>query len=166
MDLRIGNSQTVVAPGIAGLSDQESPVNAVALPASRPTAKATLADFGPTLLRLSLGVVFLAHGLLKVLVFTVPGTVAYFQSIGLPGGLAYAVIVAEVFGGLALLAGYKTRAVAAVLSGIGFGSILGHAGNGWLFTNAGGGWEYPVLLGVVTAALALVGPGAFAVDRR
>ena len=141
-------------------------MNAVAASAVRATARPALADFGPTLLRVALGVVFLAHGLLKVLVFTVPGTVAYFQSIGLPGLLAYAVIVAEIGGGLALLAGYRTRAVAAVLAMIGFGSILGHAGNGWLFTNAGGGWEYPLLLGVVTAALALTGPGAFAVDRK
>lgn len=141
-------------------------MNTAALPASRTANPAVLADFGPTLLRVALGVVFLAHGLLKVLVFTVPGTVGYFQSLGLPGVLAYAVIVAEVFGGVALLAGYRTRTVAAALSAIGFGSILGHAGNGWLFTNAGGGWEYPLLLGVVTAALALMGPGAFAVDRK
>jgi putative oxidoreductase len=163
MDMRIGNSQTVTMPGIAGIADQESVVNTVALSASTQPA---LADYGPTLLRLALGVVFVAHGLLKILVFTVPGTVAYFQSLGLPGVLAYAVIVAEVFGGLALLAGYKTRVVAAVLSAIAFGSILGHAGNGWLFTNTGGGWEYPLLLGVVTAALALAGPGALAVDRK
>lgn len=141
-------------------------MNTATLPASRTAARAVPADLGPTLLRLALGLVFIAHGLLKVLVFTVPGTVAYFQSLGLPGVLAYAVIVAEVFGGLALLAGYRTRTVAAVLSAIGFGSILGHAGNGWLFTNAGGGWEYPLLLGVMTAALALTGPGAFAVDRK
>lgn len=138
-------------------------MSTIALPASSPLARA---DLGATLLRLALGVVFLAHGLLKVLVFGVPGTVAYFQSIGLPGVLAYAVIVAELFGGLALLAGFRTRAVAAVLAAIAFGSILGHASNGWLFTNAGGGWEYPLFLGFATAALALVGPGAFAVDRR
>lgn len=138
-------------------------MNAIALPASSSVARAEL---GLALLRTALGVVFLAHGLLKVLVFTVPGTVAYFESIGLPGGLAYAVIVAEVFGGAALLAGYRTRAVATVLAAIAFGSILGHAGNGWLFTNAGGGWEYPLFLGLATAALALAGPGAFALDRR
>lgn len=164
--MRFGKYQTGRMPGIAGPANQESAVNTVALPASRTATRAMPAEFGPTLLRLALGLVFLAHGLLKVLVFTVPGTVAYFQSLGLPGVLAYAVIVAEVFGGLALLAGYRTRAVAAVLSAIGFGSILGHAGNGWLFTNAGGGWEYPLLLGVVTAALALTGPGALAVDRK
>jgi putative oxidoreductase len=134
-------------------------MNTAVLPAPR-------ADFGPALLRIALGVVFFAHGLLKVLVFTVPGTVQYFQSLGLPGPLAYAVIAAELAGGLALLAGFRTRTVATVLSAIAFGSILGHAGNGWLFTNAGGGWEYPLFLGIATAALALTGAGAFALDRK
>ena len=45
-------------------------------------------NIATTLLRLSLGVVFLAHGLLKVFVFTIPGTVGYFESIGYPGFLA------------------------------------------------------------------------------
>ena len=122
--------------------------------------------FGLALLRLSLGVVFIAHGLLKVLVFTVPGTVQFFESIGLPGAVAYVVIAAELFGGLALVVGFLTRWAAAGLAAIGFGSVLAHAGNGWLFTNPGGGWEYPVLLGFATLALVFTGPGAFAVDRK
>ena len=141
-------------------------MNSLALSASPAATRPALADFGPTLLRLALGTVFVAHGLLKVLVFTVPGSVQYFQSLGLPGVLAYAVIAAELVGGVALIAGYRVRAVAMVLAAIGFGSVLGHAGNGWLFTNAGGGWEYPVLLGFATAALALTGGGAFALDRK
>lgn len=141
-------------------------MNALASPAFRAASQTALADYGPTLLRLALGTVFFAHGLLKVLVFTVPGTVQYFQSIGLPGALAYAVIAAELVGGLALVAGYRVRAVAAVLAAIGFGSVLGHAGNGWLFTNAGGGWEYPLLLAFATAALGLTGSGAYSLDAR
>ena len=121
--------------------------------------------YGLALLRTGLGVVFLAHGLLKVMVFTVPGTVQYFESIGLPGFLAYLVIAAELLGGLALIAGFLTRWAAAGLALIGFGSVLGHAGNGWVFSNAGGGWEYPVLLGVATLALVFTGGGAFALDR-
>ena len=122
--------------------------------------------YGLALLRTGLGVVFLAHGLLKVMVFTVPGTVQYFESIGLPGFLAYLVIAAELLGGLALIAGFLTRWAAAGLALIGFGSVLGHAGNGWVFSNAGGGWEYPVLLGVATLALVFTGGGAFALDRK
>jgi putative oxidoreductase len=121
---------------------------------------------GVALLRISLGSVFLAHGLLKVLVFGLAGTVGYFASLGLPAPLAYAVIAAELFGGLALLLGLATRPVALLLAAIGFGAILGHAGNGWVFSNTGGGWEYPLLLGVITLTLVATGPGAFALGRK
>ena len=119
-------------------------------------------DLAATLLRLSLGVLFLAHGLLKVFVFTIPGTVQFFASIGLPGALAYPVIALEVFGGLALIAGVFTRTTALALAGIAFGAVLPHAANGWVFSNAGGGWEFPVFLGLTSVVLALSGPGAFA----
>jgi len=49
---------------------------------------------------------FIAHSLyLKVVVFTVPGTVQFFVSLGLPGFSAYAFIAAEVIGGTALALG-------------------------------------------------------------
>ena len=63
------------------------------------------APYAALLLRVSLGILFLAHGLLlKVLTFTIPGTVGYFQSIGYPGFFAYLVIAGEIGGGLALSA--------------------------------------------------------------
>ena len=123
-------------------------------------------EHGIALLRISLGLVFLAHGLLKVLVFGIDGTVGYFAALGLPGALAYAVIASEVAGGVALLLGFATRPVALLLAAVGFGAILGHAGNGWVFSNAGGGWEYPLLLGMMTLALVATGPGAFALGRK
>ena len=47
------------------------------------------APIGILLLRLCLGAMFIAHAMLKVNVFTIPGTVKYFQSLGLPGWVAY-----------------------------------------------------------------------------
>ena len=119
-------------------------------------------DYAALALRIALGVLFIAHGLLKVLVFTVPGTVAFFASIGLPGALAYPVIAAELLGGAALIAGVFVRPVAVALAAISFGAIVAHAGNGWVFSAPGGGWEYPLFLGVVTLVQALLGPGAYA----
>ena len=119
-------------------------------------------DYAALALRIALGVLFIAHGLLKVLVFTVPGTVAFFASIGLPGALAYPVIAAELLGGAALIAGVFVRPVAVALAAISFGAILAHAGNGWVFSAPGGGWEYPLFLGVVTLVQALLGAGAYA----
>ena len=47
------------------------------------------------LLRLGLGTMWISHALLKVFVFTLPGTVAFFESVGFWGPLAYVVIAAE-----------------------------------------------------------------------
>lgn len=116
-------------------------------------------------LRIALGVLFIAHSLLKILVFTVPGTVAFFASIGLPGVLAYPVIAGELLGGIALIAGVYVRPVAALLGLISFGAILAHAGNGWVFSAPGGGWEYPLFLGVVCFVQATLGGGRFALQK-
>ena len=66
-------------------------------------------------LRISTGVLFLAHGWMKVSVFTIPGTVAFFESLGLPGVLAYFTIFAELAGGIALILGVGTRLVSLAL---------------------------------------------------
>lgn len=116
-------------------------------------------DLGAALLRVALGVLFLAHALLKVVVFTLPGTVAWFEQHGLPGLLVYPVVVAELCGGLALLAGVAVRSVAIALGLIALGAILPHAANGWEFANAGGGWEYPLFIAVTSFAQALLGAG-------
>jgi putative oxidoreductase len=124
-------------------------------------------QLGVTLLRVGLGVVYLAHGFyLKLFVFTLPGTAQFFDSIGLPGLLAYLVFAAETAGGIALLAGYRTRLVALALVPVALGATWAHLGAGWLFSNAGGGWEYPLFLAVATGAQALLGDGAFALSRR
>ena len=119
-------------------------------------------QYGVALLRVSLGVLFLAHGLLKVLVFTPAGTVGFFESLGFPGFFAYLVIVGEIGGGLLLIAGAYTRIIALALVPIALGATLVHLGNGWVFSAEGGGWEFPLFLAVTTLAQALLGSGAFA----
>ncbi|HEX5639177.1 MAG TPA: DoxX family membrane protein, partial [Burkholderiaceae bacterium] len=47
------------------------------------------AAYAALLLRLSLGTMFVAHALLKLFVFTLPGTAQFFQSLGLPAALGY-----------------------------------------------------------------------------
>lgn len=120
-------------------------------------------DYAALVLRLSLGVMFIAHGLLKVLVFTLPGTAGFFESIDLPGWLAYPVTVMEIAGGAMLIAGIHTRWVAIGLVPVLLGAWFAHAGNGWVFSNPNGGWEYPAFLAAASLALALLGNGAFAV---
>jgi putative oxidoreductase len=121
------------------------------------------APYAALLLRVSLGVMFLAHGLwLKVFVFTVAGTVGFFQSIGYPAAFAYLVILGEITGGLALLLGVWTRTASLLLLPIMVGATLQHVGNGWLFNVQGGGWEYPVFWTVALVVQALLGEGAYA----
>ena len=118
-------------------------------------------SLGPVVLRVALGIVFLAHSAyLKLLVFSMAGTVGFFESLGLPGLSAYLVVIAEIVGGLLLIAGVRVREAALVLAVISFGATWAHSGVGWLFTNEGGGYEYPLFLGVVCIAQALLGPGS------
>lgn len=126
------------------------------------------APIAALLLRVSMGVLFIAHGLLKVFVFTVPGTVAYFESIGYPGVLAYAVIAAEIGGGAALVLGIYPRLVALALVPVMIGATIQHIPNGWLFSATKGGYEFPALWTVLLIVQSLLGSGAYALlpDRR
>jgi putative oxidoreductase len=121
------------------------------------------APYAALLLRLSLGILFLAHGLyLKIMTYGLSGTVGYFESIGYPGYSAYLVIIGEIGGGLALILGIYTRAISLLLLPILIGATLQHTGNGWLFTAKGGGWEFPVFWTASLLVQALLGDGAHA----
>lgn len=124
------------------------------------------APYGALLLRLALGVMFIAHGWLKLTVFTLPGTAEFFASVGFPGWLAYPVTFAELIGGAALILGFQVRPVAAVLCLELLGAASVHRNNGWTFDSPNGGWEYPVFLAAAAAVLALLGAGALSLDAR
>lgn len=121
--------------------------------------------YAALLLRTALGSVFLAHGLLKVLVFTPAGTVGFFESLAVPGWLAYPTMGAELIGGVLLVLGVQTRVVSLALLPVLIGSIvLVHGTNGWLYTNEHGGWEYSAFLIVASLVQALLGNGAFSLS--
>lgn len=122
------------------------------------------APYAALVLRVALGVMFIAHALLKYYVFTLPGTVKFFESIGLPGPLAYLTFYAELIGGALILAGAWSRWASAALIPVLLGATWAHAGNDWLFTAPNGGWEYPAFLTVAALAQALLGDGRFAVS--
>jgi len=121
------------------------------------------APYGALLLRVGLGVMFIAHSVyLKFFVFTLAGTAQFFGSLGLPEFSAYLVFAAEAAGGLALILGVKVRLVSLALLPILMGAFWVHSGNGWVFSAKGGGWEYPLFLMVASMAQALMGSGAYA----
>ncbi len=124
-------------------------------------------DLAALILRVGMGVMFLAHGLLKLLVFTPAGTAGYFESIGLPAILAYLTIAAEIGGGIALIAGVLTRIVSLAFIPLMIGATwFGHGDKGWLFSNEGGGWEFPVFWTLTLVVLALLGGGRYALMPR
>lgn len=123
-------------------------------------------DYAALLLRISMGVMFVAHGfVLKVLAYTPAGTADYFVSIGYPAATAYVVIAAEILGGLALIAGFRVRTVSLLFVPLMIGATLQHVPNGWMFGFEGGGYEFPLFWTVTLLVQALLGAGDFAVDN-
>ena len=121
-------------------------------------------EYGALILRLALGAMYLAHGLLKVFVFTLPGTAGFFASQGFPAWTAYVVVAAEILAGIGLIVGFQVRLVALAGLPILLGALAVHLPNGWVFSAANGGWEYPAFLIVASVVQALIGAGAYAVQ--
>ena len=119
-------------------------------------------QYAAFVLRVGLGAMWIAHGLLKVFVFTLPGTAQFFDNVGFAAWMAYPVTLFEIGGGILLILGVATRFVSLLLLPVLIGALMVHLGNGWLFTNANGGWEYAAFLIVASIVQALLGDGAFA----
>jgi putative oxidoreductase len=122
------------------------------------------AEYGALVLRLALGTMYIAHALLKVFVFTLAGTAAFFASQGFPAWTAYVVVIAELLAGTALIAGFQVRLVALAGLPILAGALAVHLPNGWVFSAPNGGWEYPAFLMVASVVQALLGAGAYALN--
>lgn len=121
------------------------------------------APYGILLLRIFTGVALLAHSLyLKVFVLTMPVTVGFFQSLGLPGPMAWLILLIEVSAGIMLIVGVKPRLAALAAAVVLLGATWAHSGNGWEFSSAGGGWEYPFFWSLSLVSIALLGDGAHA----
>lgn len=131
-------------------------------------------DVALTILRLTLGIVFFAHGAQKLLGwfggYGFSGTMGFFTHIGLPSPVAFLIIMTEFFGGLGLIVGFLTRIPAVGIGCEMIGAIfMVHMPNGffmnWSGSQKGEGFEYHLLTIAVAAALLLRGGGAFSVDR-
>lgn len=108
-------------------------------------------EWSMLVLRISLGVIFLAHGLQKISGFE--GTVKFFASIGLPAALVYVVTTIETVGGACLILGLFTRAAATGIIMIMLGAIFTlKFGKGFL-----NGYEFDVSLLAMAVALVLSG---------
>ena len=121
-----------------------------------------LAPYGALSLRVALGVMFIAHAYLKLVIFTPAGFTGFLGQVGLPGFFAWPIMLAELLGGLAILVGFYGRYVSLLLLPVLLGALAVHAPNGWVFNAPNGGWEYPAFLALAAFAHVLIGDGAFA----
>jgi len=124
-------------------------------------------DLGKLILRITLGVLILLHGIAK-LKGGVGGIEGMLAAQGLPRALAYGAYLGEVLGPLLLIAGFHAR-VGALLIAVNmlFAFGLAHMGDlGQL--NAQGGWALELqgmFLGTAIA-MALIGPGRYSINQR
>jgi len=123
-----------------------------------------LSPYAATLLRASLGAMWISHALLKLMVFTIAGFEGFLASHGMPAFVAWPVVLMEIAGGTLILLGWHGRIVSLLLLPILIGATAAHLGNGWVFSNANGGWEYPLFLIAMSVVHGMLGDGAFALS--
>jgi len=127
-------------------------------------------DLGLAILRVVLGVVFIAHGAPSIF-GGMEGTTAFMDSLGIPLPMvaAWAISLLEFLGGIALIAGFLVTPVALLLAThMMVGIVLVHAARGFyvLGPNANGGIEFNLVLTAALLMLVFGGPGVAAMDSR
>lgn len=123
-------------------------------------------DRGLLLVRVALGIVFIAHGWQKLAVYGVSGVATGFEQMGLPVPMLNAVIITavEFGGGLLLIAGAGTRVVAALLAfSMLVATVVAHGSGGFFLPT---GYEFALTLMLVSLALTQTGAGRYSVDAR
>ncbi|HEX2053394.1 MAG TPA: DoxX family protein [Actinomycetota bacterium] len=132
----------------------------------QPAVFSRLAPYGPTVLRIAMGIVFIAHGMQKI-DNGMAGVAGFFGSLNIPMPevMAWVITALEVGGGVLLLLGLGTRIVALLFAiQMVFTIALVRAELG-LVAQQGTGAEIDLMLLAAGLALAFTGPGAAAVDR-
>ena len=123
-------------------------------------------DIGKLILRLTLGVLVLLHGVAKIA--SGPGAIiGMVEKAGLSGELGYLVYVGEVIAPILLIIGLWTRLAALLVAGnMLVAVVLVHTGDLFRLSSSGG-WalELQAMFFFVAVAIALLGPGRYAVSR-
>lgn len=126
-----------------------------------------LNDLGKLILRLTLGILILLHGLAK-LVHGIGPIQGMVTGMGLPVFFAYGVYVGEVLAPLMLILGFYAR-IGALLIAVNmvFAFLLAHTGQLTTLTDTGG-WalELQGMFLFTAVALVLLGPGRIGINRQ
>ena len=127
----------------------------------------TNADLGRLLLRVTLGVCMLFHGIGK-LQGGIDGIAQGLNGIGLPGFIAYGVYLGEVVGPLLLILGWYSRVGAGLIAiNMVFAIAIAHRAEVFKLSEHGG-WaiELQAIYLMAAVALALMGPGRYSLNER
>jgi putative oxidoreductase len=124
-------------------------------------------DTGKLVLRLTLGILMLLHGIAKMR-YGVSGIEGMVTSHGLPGFFAYGVFVGEVFAPLMVILGFYARIGGAIMA---FNMVvaIALAHSSQLFgIGKTGGWELELqgFFLFTAVAVALMNPGKFSINRK
>ena len=124
-------------------------------------------DTGKLLLRITLGVLILLHGIAKI-TGGIAGIEKMVTAAGLPGFFAYGVFIGEVLAPILLILGFYSRISAVVIAiNMVVAIALAHAKDLFVI-GPQGGWalELQGMFLCTAIALALIGPGRFSISRR
>ena len=132
------------------------------------------AEYGPTVLRLGLGIIYFVHGVGKLAgvgpgAIGIAGTTGFLTNLGFPAPVAFAWILAlvETFGGLALVVGLLTRWVSVALAVDALlATVLVNLPVGFVMLTNKGGWEFTAFLLLALISLVLTGPGALSLEEQ
>lgn len=138
---------------------------AVPVSSSATSTATSRLDLALLILRVVIGVIFLAHGWQKLFVFGFGGVIEAFGKMGVPAPTLFGPVVClvELLAGLALIVGILTRVAGILVACDMLGAILlVHLKNG-LFASKNG-FELPLALLAAAVALVLAGAGAYSAD--
>ncbi|MFC4023350.1 DoxX family protein [Oceanobacillus longus] len=125
----------------------------------------TKSEVGTVILRIVLGLTFFIHGLDKFQ-GGISNTVGYFDSLGIPGFLAYAVALIELIGGIAIILGIGTKFVALLFAVVMVGAIFtAKLPAGFLGNGQGAGYELDLALLAISIYLILADRNPLSLDR-
>ncbi|MDR4888326.1 DoxX family protein [Fredinandcohnia sp. QZ13] len=122
-------------------------------------------EIGALILRITLGILFLIHGIVKFQ-GGIENTVGWFESINIPGFMAYVVALLEVIGGIALIIGFATRLVSILFALLMVGATItaklpvGLLGNGQM-----AGYELDLAFLAISVYLAINGSKLLSISR-
>lgn len=122
-------------------------------------------EIGTLILRVILGFTFFIHGLVKFQ-GGIENIAGWFESIGLPGFLAYAVALLEMVGGIALVIGLGSRVISALFVLLMLGATFKvKLAGGFLGNGQGAGYELDLALLAMALVIAINDSKLFALDR-